>query len=47
VLGVAVRVDTGETKKENSLKSYRSMYGSGKPPLKLKRTAAAAVGGAM
>ena len=48
VLGVAVRVDTGETKKENSLKSYRSMYGSGKAPLKLKRTvAAAAVGGAM
>jgi hypothetical protein len=50
VLGVAVRVDTGETRKENSLKTYRSMYGSGKPPLKLKRTAAvggAAVGGAM
>ena len=49
VLGVAVRVDTGERVKVNSLKSYRSMYGSGKPPLKLKRAAAVggAVGGAM
>jgi len=47
VLGVAVRVDTGETKKENSLKSYRSMYGSGKKPLKLNRAVGGAVGGAM
>jgi hypothetical protein len=48
VLGVAVRVDTGERVKVNSLKAYRSMYGSGKPPLKLKRASVggAAVGGA-
>jgi len=51
-LGVAVRVDTGTTKKENSLKSWKSMYGSvsNKPVLKLKRTAAGssgAVGGGM
>ncbi|NBT35331.1 MAG: hypothetical protein EBT03_07305 [Betaproteobacteria bacterium] len=48
VLGVAVRFDTGTTRKENSLKSWKSMYGSGKPPLKLKRTASVggAVGGA-
>ena len=45
VLGVAVRFDTGTTRKENSLKSWKSMYGSGKPPRVLKlRTAA--VGGA-
>ena len=35
VLGVAVRMDTGTTKKENSLKSYRSMYGSNKPAIRL------------
>jgi hypothetical protein len=35
VLGVAVRIDTGTTKKENSLKSYRSMYGSNKPAIRL------------
>jgi hypothetical protein len=49
VLGVAVRVDTGERVKVNSLKAYRSMYGSNKPAIKLKRAAVggAAVGGAM
>ena len=49
VLGVAVRFDTGITKKENSLKSYKSMYGAAKPAtkeLKLKKAVtAASIGG--
>jgi len=35
-VGVAVRIDTGERKDENTLKAFRSMYGSLKPPIKIK-----------
>ena len=48
VLGVAVRIDTGRRTEKNTLQAFKSMYGSQKPALKLKKTAAApvAAGGA-
>ena len=37
VLGIAVRVDTGDKAQMNTLKAFRSMYGPQKPPIKLKK----------
>jgi hypothetical protein len=45
VLGVAVRIDTGEKTLMNTLKAFRSMYGSQKPAIKLKKPAALGGGG--
>ena len=45
VLGVAVRIDTGRRIEKNTLQAFKSMYGSQKPALKLKK-ATAAPGGA-
>ena len=35
VLGVAVRIDTGERVKKNTLQAFKSMYGSNKPAMVL------------
>ena len=45
VLGVAVRVDTGEKTLMNTLKAFRSMYGSQKPAIKLKKQSPSGGGG--
>jgi hypothetical protein len=36
LLGVAVRIDTGERHEVSTLQAFKSMYGSKKPALKLK-----------
>jgi hypothetical protein len=36
VCGVAVRIDTGEKEKVDTLKAFRSMYGSQKPAIRLR-----------
>ena len=41
VLGVAVRIDTGRRIEKNTLQAFKSMYGSQKPALKLKKLVAA------
>ena len=42
VLGVAIRIDTGERREISTLQAFRSMYGSKKPALKLKKPASSA-----
>jgi len=36
-VGVAVRIDTKERETKNTLKAFRSMYGSGKTAIKIKK----------